>query len=781
MSKVKIIDRHSEKSIKGEREFLSKLHHPFIVNMNCAFQDYDNLYLVMDLLTGGDLRYHLCRIRKFTEEETKFFISNLLLGLEYIHNNNIIHRDIKPENLVSDDKGYIRITDFGVAKIYKEDNSSETSGTPGYMAPEVLMGQHHTFAVDFFAIGVIGYEFMLGTRPYNGKNRKEIKHLILKKQAKIDEDDTEWSSESVDFINKCLKRKDTKRLGYKEGIKELKYHKWFNGFDWEALFNKTILAPFVPKREGNYDKKYCEMIEKCGEETLERYKSYLNKKNFDNFFNGYTYVNMDLIQTTFNSDTKDSHTRFTTNSKQSKPTNSNNYSNKKEKIKNNNFNNIRSKNINKNSAIVLDNYKSINLNQNNIQKPNYFVSYKRNDKNDDKPIKPEVISPINYQEIHINNNKKNKENIINEANHLYIKDAINNDNNNKKSINQNKKGLGKSPPSISSLISTPHSGRKLKLDKNNSFFHLKGDSNLFNNNINIQNNNNHNDTNLSSLLSSNSIVNFNSVKFQNTKDRKNVKSTSIDNSNSNINYNMSSYGLTQKNSKNNILNESCKKKLNQLCFNFSKKDPNGSMSERSPGDSSRNKFNLRIMFKGDNSLRLNSSLLSPQTKNEYNSINIKNKVNPNSTKGFNKIKNSNYIQLRQINKENYKLILPNYLPNLEKLKNNKRTFKAFNFDNFKKKGKINLNNIRLKLKNKKNEKYFLVNKQNPSPSKMKRSESTLLFGSEINLGTKINNFINKNRGNKTIEKKNSTNMSSDRSNYKDLKEKRIRRNASGIF
>ena len=780
MSKVKIIDRHSEKSIKGEREFLSKLHHPFIVNMNCAFQDYDNLYLVMDLLTGGDLRYHLCRIRKFTEEETKFFISNLLLGLEYIHNNNIIHRDIKPENLVSDDKGYIRITDFGVAKIYKEDNSSETSGTPGYMAPEVLMGQHHTFAVDFFAIGIIGYEFMFGTRPYNGKNRKEIKHLILKKQAKIDEDDTDWSSESVDFINKCLKRKDTKRLGYKDGIKELKNHKWFNGFDWDALFNKTILAPFVPKKEGNYDKKYCEMIEKCGEDTMERYNNYLNKKNFDNLFNGYTFVNMDLIQTTFNSDTRDTHTRFTTNSKHSKPTNSNNYSNKKEKIKNINFNNIRCKNINKNNNIVLDNYKSINLNPNNIQKQNYFINFKRNDKNNNKPIKPDVIAPINYQEIHINNNKKNKENISNEAN-LYIKDSSINDNiNNKLSINQNKKSLGKSPPSISNFISTPQNGRKLKLDKNNSFFNLKGDSNLFNNNNNIQNIN-HIDTNLSSLLSSNSIVNFNNVKFQNTKDKKNVKSTSIDNSNSNINNNMSSYGLTQKTNKNNIINENCKKKINQLCYNFSKKDLNGSMSERSPGITSRNKYNLRIMFKGDNSYRLNSSLLSPQNKNEHNSINIKNKVSPNSTKVFTKIKTNNYIQLRQINKDNSKNILPFHLPNLEKLSNNKRVFIAFNFENFKKKGKINLSNLRFKLKNKKNEKYFLVNKQNKSPSKMKRSESTLLFGSQINLGPKINNFINKNHGNKTIEKKNSTIMSSDRSNYNDLKEKRIRKNASGIF
>jgi len=302
MSKVRIIDRHSEKSIKGERDFLSVLLHPFIVNMVCSFQDYENLYLVMDLLTGGDLRYHLCKIRHFSEEETKFFIGCLLLGLEYIHSNNIIHRDIKPENLVSDENGYIRITDFGVAKIRKEDNSSETSGTPGYMAPEVLMAQNHSFPVDFFAIGIMGYEFMMGERPYLGKTRKEIKQLVLKKQAKIDREDIPegWSLESVDFINKCLKRKESRRLGYRHGISELKKHSWFQDFDWESLFNKTMPAPFVPKKAGNYDKKYCEVIEKISDTTLERYQNYLNQKNFKHVFDGYTCINIEMIQNTIN-------------------------------------------------------------------------------------------------------------------------------------------------------------------------------------------------------------------------------------------------------------------------------------------------------------------------------------------------------------------------------------------------------------------------------------------------------------------------------------------------
>ena len=179
MSKTKIIDKKSEKSIKSERELLSKIHHKFIINMQFAFQDNENLYLVSDLLTGGDLRYHICKYRKFSEEQTRFFLACILLGLEYCHSNNVIHRDIKPENLVLDDKGYVHITDFGIAKIQQPNNYKETSGTPGYMSPEVICGKNHTIAVDYFALGVIGYEFMMGVRPYLGKSRKEIKEKMV--------------------------------------------------------------------------------------------------------------------------------------------------------------------------------------------------------------------------------------------------------------------------------------------------------------------------------------------------------------------------------------------------------------------------------------------------------------------------------------------------------------------------------------------------------------------------------------------------------------------------
>ena len=126
----------------------------------------------MDYLPAGDLRYHICQGKKFTEEEAKFIIACVFLGLEYLHSHSIIHRDIKPENLVIDENGYVRITDLGISRQFRPNNASDTSGTPGYMAPEVLCRQNHTYSVDHFALGVIAYELMLRSRPYYGRSRR---------------------------------------------------------------------------------------------------------------------------------------------------------------------------------------------------------------------------------------------------------------------------------------------------------------------------------------------------------------------------------------------------------------------------------------------------------------------------------------------------------------------------------------------------------------------------------------------------------------------------------
>jgi len=292
MSKCKIIDKRSERSVKAERDLLSIMNHPFIINMHFSFQDAEYLYIAMDLLTGGDLRYQIFKQKIFFEDQTKFFISCIILSLEYIHTNNILHRDLKPENLVFDAKGYLKLTDFGIAKIYRKENNKDTSGTPGYMAPEVMNAQNHTIAVDYFALGVIGYELMMRKRPYLGKNRKEIKEKIMSHQVQVKKNMVPqgWSVESADFINRLLQRKPANRLGLR-GPTEVKEHPWFKGYDWKNLYLGNLKAPFLPKKGDNFDFHYCNAPEKMGLETEERYRLIKGGQKYKEGFLNFHYFN----------------------------------------------------------------------------------------------------------------------------------------------------------------------------------------------------------------------------------------------------------------------------------------------------------------------------------------------------------------------------------------------------------------------------------------------------------------------------------------------------------
>ena len=408
--------------------------------MKYSFQDFENLYLVMDLLKGGDLRYHINKKKKFTETQTKFFISCLILGLEYIHKNNIIHRDIKPENLVCDEKGYIRITDFGIAKIRKNNNSNDTSGTPGYMAPEVLLGKNHSFNVDFFAIGIMGYEFMMGTRPYLGKNKREIKNAILRKQAKITEYDLPlgWSLDSMKFINECLKRKECKRLGFNNGILELKFHPWFNDFDWEKLLNKKIEAPFIPGNDENYDKKYCETPDKISLKTIERYNKYKQRDDYNILFKGYTFIFFDEDENL----SKNKSNNFV--SKSSINDNSTFYNNNSVYSSNNGFNHKKNEKTFKkfNTKIKSNNLKSINdLLIVNDSKKNLFNTIKKNEfKNNIEKIQNNKSESVkNFIK---KNNNSSLENSLQNLKHYDSDKNFNNKNNFKKTIyNYNNKIL----------------------------------------------------------------------------------------------------------------------------------------------------------------------------------------------------------------------------------------------------------------------------------------------------------------------------------------------------
>jgi len=278
MSKSKIYLKRSMDSILNEFNFLKILRYPLLANMNYAFQSVDNLYIILDLLTGGDLRYLMCRRNKFTEIEVKFIAINITLALEYIHNKSIVHRDLKPENLVFDHLGYLHLTDFGISKEVKNIKDN-TSGTPGYMAPEVLLKRLHNQTVDYYALGVIVYELALGHRPYNGKTRKEIRDQVISREIRLKKNNLPYGFNDyniIDFINKLLKRKADARLGA-NGIEEIKKHNYFDGVVWEDYEKMKIESPFKFYKEDNFDKEY------ANKEDEAVYN--INKETFVNNFN----------------------------------------------------------------------------------------------------------------------------------------------------------------------------------------------------------------------------------------------------------------------------------------------------------------------------------------------------------------------------------------------------------------------------------------------------------------------------------------------------------------
>ena len=253
ISKVKLIQNKAYEEIIHEQELNAKLNHPFLVGMNFSFQNKDYLYMINDLMPGGDLRYWYIQKKNFSEKECKFIIACVILGLEYLHSNKIIHRDLKPENILFDKKGYAHLADFGIAKKLgdePEERIEDVSGSPGYMSPETIFNQKHSYASDFFSLGVICYEMMMKKRPYNGKNRQEIKENMANNfiQIKTNEIPKGWSSEFVDFTNKLLEKNEENRLGYK-GINDLKCHPWLKLLNWKNIYLMKEKAPFIPPKK----------------------------------------------------------------------------------------------------------------------------------------------------------------------------------------------------------------------------------------------------------------------------------------------------------------------------------------------------------------------------------------------------------------------------------------------------------------------------------------------------------------------------------------------------
>ena len=285
ISKKEISKKNFISNIFSERDILNSIYNVHIVNLYSTFQDEYYLYMIMDYLNGGDLRKHM-KEKIFNIKQIQFVAACIIIGLEYLHNKGIIHRDIKPENLIFDEKGYLRISDFGIAirndLISEIEKNNDKSGTPGYMAPERIINNiniSYTYSSDFFSLGVILYELIMLKKPFrknidkigriqytlfedviqelfNNENINLTPTYIKEYRNRYNNDDKKninnninWNSEEIinlcDLINKLLIYKQENRLGY-NNIEDIKNHPFFGErFEWKKIYHRSLNSPFI--------------------------------------------------------------------------------------------------------------------------------------------------------------------------------------------------------------------------------------------------------------------------------------------------------------------------------------------------------------------------------------------------------------------------------------------------------------------------------------------------------------------------------------------------------
>ncbi|NWS55216.1 KS6A3 kinase, partial [Pterocles burchelli] len=231
---------------KMERDILVEVNHPFIVKLHYAFQTEGKLYLILDFLRGGDLFTRLSKEVMFTEDDVKFYLAELALALDHLHSLGIIYRDLKPENILLDEEGHIKLTDFGLSKesIDHEKKAYSFCGTVEYMAPEVVNRRGHTQSADWWSFGVLMFEMLTGTLPFQGKDRKETMTMILKAKLGMPQF---LSPEAQSLLRMLFKRNPANRLGAgPDGVEEIKRHAFFSKIDWNKLYRREIHPPFKP-------------------------------------------------------------------------------------------------------------------------------------------------------------------------------------------------------------------------------------------------------------------------------------------------------------------------------------------------------------------------------------------------------------------------------------------------------------------------------------------------------------------------------------------------------
>jgi len=248
-----------------ERVILQNVNSPFIVNLHYAFQTSEKLYYVLDFCSGGELFFHLKKSFKFSEKKARFYAAECTLALQELHKNKIIYRDLKPENILLDSEGHVMLTDFGLSKIMHEKENMKCytfAGTPEYLSPEIISAKGYSKEVDWWSLGAILYEMLVGVQPFHHNNHQKLLDNILYQDLRFPET---VSKDAKDLLKKLLERNPEKRLGYgPNGADDVKNHKFFKCIDWKQLERKEIKPPFKPTTKfesdsRNFDKEFTDL------------------------------------------------------------------------------------------------------------------------------------------------------------------------------------------------------------------------------------------------------------------------------------------------------------------------------------------------------------------------------------------------------------------------------------------------------------------------------------------------------------------------------------------
>lgn len=282
---------------KNERDIMIKISSPFIVSIKFAFQDETNLYLVSEFMQGGELFFHLRKEKYFSEELVKFYAMELVLAISHIHEKKAIYRDLKPENILMDKYGHIKLTDFGLARILKDNEKAFTiCGTYKYIAPEILLNRGYKKEVDWWSLGCVLFQMLEGKAPF-GNPKGQMNLSFFNKTLNFYYTDSDTTKQ---FIKELLVINPEKRLGYgKNGTSNIKNHKFFNGVDWDKALRKEYKPPFIPELFDELDLKYFD--KSFTEENFDFNKSQKNKlSESKKVSDEYSYKNFSYVDNNIN-------------------------------------------------------------------------------------------------------------------------------------------------------------------------------------------------------------------------------------------------------------------------------------------------------------------------------------------------------------------------------------------------------------------------------------------------------------------------------------------------